>query len=188
MDITGVVLSLEDTLRKLNAVSLAEDISDNIKNKMSTEIQALDWAVSYIKSNMIDAVLIIGHPEFVNPLISDITEMNRHQVTDMKSGEYQFTTRSDDLATLLILNATDYITKMCHESYNPDSLDGNLLPKDAILDYVICNRFYGSQDVDDQSKKVLFFTVSIREEYVRKGKELAEWGRTIFKNVNWDPS
>ncbi|KKL63213.1 hypothetical protein LCGC14_2177380, partial [marine sediment metagenome] len=144
MKFDTVFSAIEQMIRRLIAMR-SGDLSDEIKEEMSVEIDSLDFIRSYMISHMTRVAVIIGEPDVLSPFINEISSMSRHRATNLKEGDY-FTTLSGEQTIAVITHPTDIIFENFRNGYEYDELNAEKVDTGALLEYMICNRIYAHRD------------------------------------------
>ena len=180
MNISQVISSLEQTIRKLNAVSMEDGIKDEIRTQITSELEALDWTIDYIKERMVRAVIIIGDPDHVTSFVQTIKSFPRYRMLDDENQDI-FCGEDRDPLVVVVMGASDELIQLCRKEFDPEDKNGGLLPRDRLLDYIICHRYHLL--LSDDGHRIMFFNISLRMEYTKSIPDLVAWAESIYDSL-----
>ena len=185
MKINTVFLSLEQMIRRLNAMSSSDQVSNEAKDEIITEVKVLDWIRLDLLGDMTKLAIVIGDSRFIAPFISELTSISRHQATTTNDKEFSKTISSGDLTISTVVAPTDRIFRKFCDLYDHKLFEGSSLSEELLLDYIVCNEYYMAMD-DEENKRALLFNLSMRTQYLSKLDECVEWVKAAFVDLSLD--
>lgn len=180
MNIGKVLSSLEITIRKLNDV-LSESDGQKLIDELYNELEAIDWVINYIKSNLVEVLAVTGHKNFIDDFILEISDSSAGKVSDLEDrSDYMDVVRNGNQVSVVIMGASDVAFDIADDYFNSERDEGSLLSEGDTLDYLICNRYYL---IEEDGDKAIYFNLSIRKEYMSSIGDIINWIRDIFKSL-----
>lgn len=171
---------IEDVSKRLEALSQARGIADDVSERMKKEADSLSWAhKELVQIHFGKAVCVIGQKDLVE------------EIEGLKP-EYINHIPEHDLISVIIFDAEKIVSDRIHQYLIGPDWPGDKFPEDKMSEWLFCERYYACGDDEDPSKRAVLLHCFLKKDWLNdvglaKARLLiSSWLLDIYQSMQWD--